>query len=137
MKLIYRNSILLLIIFAFIWKDFVSVSYQVDYFMNQQKYLQKCVNKAKPNLQCNGKCQLALRLKKIESDAKTDLNKHQSQQPFKFRELEAYAAFDYLPFFENKFNLKAEEISLNQSYSWFYHYDFSSKTFHPPLKLIA
>lgn len=131
MKKILRNTILLLVALAFLWKDFVSVGYQVDYFLNQQSYLEACVNKAKPNLHCNGKCQLALKLKHIETEAKSNLDKHTHKQPFKFRELEAYTLLSYFP--DNAFaiNIPASEETVPLYLE--IHSVFSPKSvFHPP-----
>lgn len=131
MKKILRNTILLLVALAFLWKDFVSVGYQVDYFLNQQSYLESCVNKAKPNLHCNGKCQLALKLKHIESEAKSNLDKHTHKQPFKFRELEAYAPLSYFP--DNDFTqtIPAGEQTV-PSYQEIYSVFNPESIFHPP-----
>ncbi len=40
-----------------------------DYFSNTSSYLKNCENKAKPKLQCNGKCQM---MKKITAEEKKD-----------------------------------------------------------------
>lgn len=126
-----QHTILLVLAFAFLLKDFVAVSYQVDYYLNQQKYLVKCVNKARPNLKCNGKCQLALKLKKIESDAKSDLNKHNNKQPFKFREFESYSLQTNFPSTKFAFNGNPNKISLVQ-YNQRKYWHYSSAIFHPP-----
>ncbi len=41
----------------------------VDYFANTAKYAKNCVNKAKPQMHCNGKCQM---MKKIQQEQKKD-----------------------------------------------------------------
>lgn len=38
-----------------------------DYYTDYSDYLVHCKNKAKPELQCNGKCQLAKEFQKIET----------------------------------------------------------------------
>jgi hypothetical protein len=38
----------------------------VDYYNNTASYAINCINKARPKLQCNGKCQLMKKLKEIE-----------------------------------------------------------------------
>ncbi len=37
-----------------------------DYYVNTAAYEKKCINKAKPELHCNGKCQMAKELKQQE-----------------------------------------------------------------------
>jgi hypothetical protein len=39
-----------------------------DYLVNIEAYKQKCINKAKPMLHCNGKCQMLKKIKKQESN---------------------------------------------------------------------
>lgn len=48
-------------------KDITSLSWNIWYVANKE-YVAKelCVNKAKPQLKCNGKCHLAKQLKKLE-----------------------------------------------------------------------
>lgn len=41
----------------------------LDYFVNTDAYLKKCVNKAKPKMHCNGKCQM---MKKMQEQEKKD-----------------------------------------------------------------
>ena len=44
-----------------------------DYLVNVEAYKKQCVNKAKPMLHCNGKCQMLKKLKKQEGDNGTNL----------------------------------------------------------------
>lgn len=37
-----------------------------DYYVNTDAYIKKCINKASPELHCNGKCQMAKELKQQE-----------------------------------------------------------------------
>ena len=41
----------------------------VDYMVNLEAYKMACLNKAKPKLQCNGKCQMLKKVKKQEGDS--------------------------------------------------------------------
>jgi len=57
--------IALLFIYTINFKSFVTISY----FVNQAEIIELfCVNKEKPELQCNGKCHLANQLAKVEDD---------------------------------------------------------------------
>jgi hypothetical protein len=40
-----------------------------DYMVNLEAYKKACINKAKPKLQCNGKCQMLKKVKKQEGDS--------------------------------------------------------------------
>lgn len=40
-----------------------------DYFTNAAKYAKNCENKAKPEMHCNGKCQM---MKKLQQEEKKD-----------------------------------------------------------------
>ena len=40
-----------------------------DYYTNTSKYAKNCVNKAKPKMHCNGKCQM---MKKLQQEEKKD-----------------------------------------------------------------
>ncbi|MCC7524952.1 MAG: hypothetical protein IT250_09025 [Chitinophagaceae bacterium] len=37
-----------------------------DYYINTATYATNCINKTKPELHCNGKCQMAKELKQVE-----------------------------------------------------------------------
>lgn len=43
-----------------------------DYYTNTSKYAKNCVNKAKPKMHCNGKCQM---MKKLQEEEKKDQEK--------------------------------------------------------------
>ena len=43
-----------------------------DYMVNLQDYKKSCINKARPKLQCNGKCQMLKKIKKQEGDSGTN-----------------------------------------------------------------
>lgn len=63
----YISSIILLIAFAI--QSFQMGGIVVGYYLNTDVYAKKCENKAKPILNCNGKCQMA---KKILEEQKKD-----------------------------------------------------------------
>lgn len=48
-----------------------------DYYVNTAKYAKNCVNKARPQLHCNGQCQLMKKLKALEEKEK----KNPEQKP--------------------------------------------------------
>lgn len=95
----------------------------VEYAINYD-YISKvlCINKDKPTLQCNGKCQL--------------MQKIQQQQDDDFRSLRIVAE-DYPIGFVELLSLKdkKQKKHINQTHFFYkqtYSYLFVSATFHPP-----
>ena len=54
---------------AFSVQSFAGPFFLLDYFVNTAAYAKNCVNKAKPKMHCNGKCQV---MKKIQEEQKQD-----------------------------------------------------------------
>jgi hypothetical protein len=130
MKQTLRNSVLFLVIFAFFWKDMVSIAYQLDYILNQQDYLKKCVNKSRPILKCNGKCHLAKKLQKVENSTLTK-DKKPGEKPVKIREFEVYTIYSNFPtyaFVSQIFEPRADLLFVN-------HYTSADlePLYHPPI----
>lgn len=97
----------------------------VEYFLNQG-YIKEvlCINKNKPQLQCNGKCYLTKQLKKQqETPANKVLEIAMEKYPIGFVEL--------LKLQEN-----TTEIALSEKQSFFYNNTYRSTyltaIFHPP-----
>jgi hypothetical protein len=66
---LYRRIIALIFFVAFLAQTFSMTFVIADYFANTSKYAKNCVNKAKPKLHCNGKCQM---MKKLQQEEKKD-----------------------------------------------------------------
>jgi cell shape-determining protein MreC len=56
----------LLIMLAFLAQTFSKSFIVADYYMNTGSFAKNCVNKAKPKMHCNGKCQMMKKLKEQE-----------------------------------------------------------------------
>lgn len=103
------------------------VALVINYHVNQAEITRKyCENKAKPKLQCNGKCHLAKQLAKQEKQEKP------SSETNKFK-------LDILDFTANissllTFNYPALslESNFNYHYSEFRSDSYLDDTFHPP-----
>jgi len=96
----------------------------VEYVINYD-YISKvlCINKDKPELSCNGKCQL---MKKIEQQQQEDFNSLQinmEEYPIGFVEI-----FN-LPENTTNQNLKNNKLFY---YKFDYHFAFHQEIFHPP-----
>lgn len=95
----------------------------VEYVINYD-YISKvlCINKDKPELQCNGKCQLMEKLEKQQNDDFKSLRISMDEYPIGFVNL---LNLDL----KKKFVLKEKETFL---YSNNYHYLRNTEIFHPP-----
>lgn len=101
----------------------------IDYVVNYE-YITKvlCVNKAKPKLQCNGKCHLMKELAKTsESQTPISSNKKIASHELEVLFFEEIKSFNirYIYFDKNQF--------LNTNYSDLYSYLNSNSVFRPPI----
>ncbi|HTG55920.1 MAG TPA: hypothetical protein VL943_06625 [Niabella sp.] len=64
---------ILLIVFAA--QSFGNVWLWIDYKVNLEKYAKNCINKARPMLKCNGKCQLAKKIQEEETKKQQEAEK--------------------------------------------------------------
>lgn len=70
-----KPVVIILLILAFALQSFGSVWLCVDYQVNREKYEKDCVNKARPLLKCNGKCQLAKKIQEEEQKKQEEAQK--------------------------------------------------------------
>jgi hypothetical protein len=63
-----KYTIAILLLTAFIAQTFSRSFALADYLANVEVYKKACVNKAKPMLHCNGKCQMFKKIKKQEGE---------------------------------------------------------------------
>ena len=70
-KLLYRRLTAFLILVAFLLQTFDGALIVIDYYANTAEYAAHCINKDKPQMHCNGKCQM---IKKIQQEEKKDQN---------------------------------------------------------------
>ena len=64
-----RNAIAILLLFAFTVQSFNTVFLVVNYYANNAAFARNCVNKALPQMNCNGQCVL---MKKIQAEQKKE-----------------------------------------------------------------
>ncbi len=70
----FRIPLVILLVAAILTQSLSKGLIVLSYFTNKQAYERYCVNKARPQLHCNGKCQMALKLKaEAERDQKDPL----------------------------------------------------------------
>lgn len=84
--MVSANNSLKAIAFFFILSFFIQqlgkVIILADYYTNQSKYAKNCINKSRPKLHCNGKCQMMKKIQEEESKQKDAsekkvVNKHE------------------------------------------------------------
>ncbi|MFN4312889.1 MAG: hypothetical protein ACK4E0_01255 [Chitinophagaceae bacterium] len=63
-----------ILLFSFLGQSFSQGWYYLGYLVQKEEYMKRCVNKALPQLRCNGKCQLMQKIKAQEE-------KEQGQPP--------------------------------------------------------
>ena len=101
----------------------------IDYVVNYE-YITKvlCVNKAKPKLQCNGKCHLMKELAKTsESETPISSNKKITSQEFEILFFEEINSFKITSIYFDKKQI------VNNNYSDLYSYLNSISIFRPPI----
>ncbi|NRS90086.1 hypothetical protein HNQ02_003021 [Flavobacterium sp. 7E] len=101
----------------------------IDYAVNYEYISQVlCINKAKPELKCNGKCHLMKELAKASDDDRTaSSEKKQSTNPFVDLFVAEVASYDFLVF---------QKTAAQQSpayYTNFYSHLDSDVVFRPPI----
>ena len=119
----FRQLFALIFVFSFVVQTFSKPFIVLDYFANTASYAKRCVNKAKPKLQCNGKCQM---MKKIQEEEKKQQSGEENKSSYKTEVLSA----------ESYFAKISHPLVLNSVlYPLFYvghPTDISTDFFHPP-----
>lgn len=95
-----------------------------DYKINTQAYAKNCINKAKPKMHCNGKCQM---MKKLQQEEKKDQQDPDRKGENKLNVLSSKSFFTTVPFYKNYF-VKKEYPTLTSPKET----KRSFEIFHPP-----
>ena len=67
-----------------------------SYYINTSNYLKACINKAKPQLKCNGKCQMS---KKLLEDSDEESTQNSNNIKLKLLDLSSKSFFATVPIF--------------------------------------
>lgn len=62
-------------ILSFFTHQFGKLVILADYYANTSQYAKKCINKSRPKLHCNGKCQMMKKIQEEEKKEKEDAEK--------------------------------------------------------------
>lgn len=116
-------ALILLIIFSL--QSFYSASVTAWFFVNRSSIAkEKCINKEKPQLQCNGKCYLSKKLK--ETEEKKDENSSQQLKQWVEAGPCIIPSINFILQYENENGISYSELTDAYSFSHF------AKIFHPP-----
>jgi hypothetical protein len=127
---VFRAWFICILIFSLFGKVFFQLGWELWFLKNQEAIsLTLCENKAKPMLNCNGKCYLSKQLRKleIESERRKSEEKH---NPY----LSIQAKWHYISNPSKLVDVAFEltESTPNPDYPNSYNYLFSNSIFQPP-----
>ena len=96
----------------------------VEYVLNQDYIIEfLCINKDKPELQCNGKCHLVKELEKQQENEPNSLRVSLENYPIGF-----VTIYKINPFQSFILPLENESFSIQK----LYHFEYNYKAFQPP-----
>jgi len=126
-------KIFLAIVFsiALLGKSFFFFGWEVWYKIDQNRIArEKCENKARPKLKCNGKCYLAKQLKKLEAEQKKNDSTGKSN-PFSSKTETQFAVW-YVPSVVTEFIAKNQQKETHLYFTDRILNPFEFSIFHPP-----
>lgn len=123
----FKRVAALLLLIAFALQTFNKVFVVTSYFTNTKAFAKNCINKNKPNLHCNGKCQLK---KKLQEENKKD-DQNCNRCSFKDEVFISINSFVLTDFFVISNVKKYIDCSNHQIM------DYSCDFFHPPSALVS
>ena len=121
----FRLSLVILLITALLTQSLSRGFIVLSYFTNKQAYERYCVNKSRPQLHCDGKCQVAQKIKQEEERDQKD--------PLKSSRFSEVVLIDQHAF------VRIEPVFTGRPASQYHHplsightSAFSRSCFHPP-----
>lgn len=116
---------------ALLGKSFFFFGWEVWYKLDQNRIArEKCENKARPKLKCNGKCYLAKQLKKLEAEERKNSSTGKSN-PYSVKTETQFAVW-YEPSVITEFIATNQQRKTNHYYSDRILNPHESSIFHPP-----
>ena len=127
MRFISLIVLIIVICFQSLQGFFTIVNWKVNQVEITEKY---CVNKAKMNMHCDGKCYLSKQLKLQEDEEQADLTKKNLPKLKKLKGIEVFSEFESLAIiFNTEFEVQNKPISeIIQNYT----YEEINLCFQPP-----
>jgi hypothetical protein len=118
-----------IILLSFLAQMFSREFYYVDYFLDSAAYAKNCVNKARPKMHCNGKCQL---MKKIREQEKKDQESQEHSSVYKMQVFSSRSSFA-----DGIFFLSDAYIQLYTRLITGSPVDRACSVFHPPNAIVS
>ncbi|MEN9441004.1 MAG: hypothetical protein RLZ33_1081 [Bacteroidota bacterium] len=128
-----KKSIIVLFAVIICFQAVIQTLIMIDWKVNQDFITARyCVNKNKPELKCNGQCQLAKKLRKVENEINLldSKGKNQSKKEFKTKQAEFTLLKPEFPSISNDGYYITK--STNYYYSDHYDFDINQTIDHPP-----
>ena len=119
-----KYTIVIFLFTALIAQTFSRSLAMADYLVNLDTYKKNCVNKAKPMLHCNGKCQMFKKMKKQEGSNGTN-----APAP-KFNQIEVVLSSK--SFFPSLNVISTHDITSFYTYNDEFSSNYLGSIFHPP-----
>jgi hypothetical protein len=113
----------LFILVSFMAQTFSKAAIVGNYYLNTADYAKNCINKAKPKLHCNGKCQM---MKKLKQEEKKDTQNPERRSNVKNQVLSSKSHFASIPSFQNNLNVQFSDLPPS------FTKDRAIDIFHPP-----
>ncbi|MFC4262856.1 hypothetical protein ACFOWM_08210 [Ferruginibacter yonginensis] len=122
----FKQFIAAILLIAFIAGTFSKNLLVADYYLNTNAYAKNCINKAKPKLRCNGKCQM---MKKLQEEEKNENQQNEHREQAKNQIVSSKS------FFATTHNIVFTEIN-NNAFALLYTHGtpvaMPRSCFHPP-----
>ena len=128
-----RAFLSILLISILMSKTVYTIFWQTFFILNQKEIAElECVNKDRPEMNCNGNCYLAKQLKKADQELTQKKSENQrSLENFKQVEGSVFIAeMETITFFQTDLSQKA--LAVNDAYSSNYCFLYSNRIFTPP-----
>lgn len=122
-----KKGIAFILLLVFTLQTFYASAFTIWFYANRKAIAQKhCINKNRPELKCDGKCFLKMKMQQTEQhqDEEAPLHVKQQLEGSPFTPAADTPAL-LIPVYSN---------SYNSGYRSFYQYRHSPSIFHPPLK---
>jgi hypothetical protein len=119
-----KNAFSFILLLTLLTQTFSRSLALADYMVNLEAYKNACINKAKPKLECNGKCQL---LKKTNNQ---EDNKETNTPAPKFNQQELILSSK--SFFPTLEMFGVQKSNFFYAYSSSFNSNYISSIFHPP-----
>lgn len=86
----FKRIAAILLLLAFSAQTFSSPFVMLDYYVNTAAYAKNCVNKARPKMHCNGKCQM---MKKLQEEEKKEQQNNERGSEYKVQQVLSSRSF--------------------------------------------